>query len=107
MKRLILLALTLAIAVAVLAIPAFAATRSVCIRDDYFSPRSVTINKGSTIRWVWRGHSRHNVAVSSGPVHFRSGLHRTGTYRHRFGRRGTYRIVCTVHTGMRMTVRVR
>src|SRR4051812_34334293 len=107
MKRLILLALALAATAAFLAVPALAATRSVSIRDDFFSPRSLSISKNTTVRWVWRGHSRHNVAVASGPDHFRSGLHRTGTYRHRFSRRGTYRIVCTVHSGMRMTVRVR
>jgi plastocyanin len=106
MKRSLTLALLLAAVAAVIAAPALASTRSVSIKDDFFSPRSVHISKNTTVRWVWRGSSRHNVAVSSGPVHFRSATRRKGTFRHKFSRRGTYRIVCTIHSGMGMTVRV-
>jgi plastocyanin len=41
-------------------------------------------------------------------VRFRSPTQRSGTYRKRVTRRGTYRIVCTIHQpNMRMTLRVR
>lgn len=106
MKRLLALALALAAVAAVLAAPSLAATRSVSVKNNFFTPRSVSISKNTTVRWVWRGGGRHNVVVSSGPVHFRSSIRRSGTYRHKFSRRGTYRILCTVHSGMTMTVRV-
>jgi plastocyanin len=98
-----------ALAAVALLVPAtaFAATR-VRVKDDAFSSRSLTISKGATVRWVWKGHSRHNVTVVSGPSSFRSATKRTGTFTHRFTKRGTYRLLCTVHAPkMKMTVTVR
>ena len=98
-----------AFAVAALLMPAtaLAATR-VRVKDDKFSARSLTIAKGTTVRWVWKGHSRHNVTVVSGPRSFRSATKRSGTFSHRFTKRGTYRLLCTVHAPkMKMTVTVR
>ena len=98
-----------ALAAAALLVPAtaLAATR-VAVKDDRFSKRSVTIAKGASVRWVWTGHSRHNVTVATGPRYFRSATKRSGTFTHRFTKRGTYRLVCTVHAAkMRMTVTVR
>jgi plastocyanin len=96
-------------AAALLLVPAtaFAATR-VRVKDDRFSARSLTISKGATVRWVWKGHSRHNVTEVSGPGYFRSATKRSGTFSHRFTKRGTYRLLCTVHAPkMKMTVTVR
>ena len=111
MKRLVVLALAAAVC-AVLAVPAHAATRTVTVNDDYFVRSSgtptVTAKRNDTIRWVWRStEAPHNVVVTSGPTKFRSSLKRSGSYRKKVTRRGTYRIVCTVHTGMKMTLRVR
>jgi plastocyanin len=107
MKRIIAVLTVLAVTAAVLAIPALARTRSVSVRDNVFNPRSLTIKRNDTVRWVWRGENRHNV-VARGPVRFRSTVKTRGTYRKRFTRRGTYRLVCTIHApDMRMTIRVR
>ncbi len=38
---------------------------------------------------------------------FRSGTKSSGTFRKRIRRGGRYRIVCTVHPGMDMTLRAR
>jgi plastocyanin len=114
MKRLVALVLVAAIAAVagVVAVPAFAKTRTVSVRDNYFVKRSgtptVTVKRRDTVRWVWRRtRAPHNVVVTRGPVKFRSPLKRSGSYRKRVTRRGTYRIVCTVHTRMKMTLRVR
>ena len=89
------------------AMPASAATtRNVSVRDNYFRPGSLTVRKYDTVRWRWAGRAPHNVAVARGPVKFRSSTKTTGTYSRRMTRRGTYRIVCTIHPGMRMTLRV-
>ena len=98
-----------ALAAAALLLPAtaLAATR-VGVKDDKFSTRSLTISKGTTVRWVWKGHSRHNVTVVAGPRYFRSATKRSGTFTHRFTKRGTYRLLCTVHAPkMKMTITVR
>jgi plastocyanin len=78
------------------------------VKDDFFSPRSVTVSKGAKVRWVWKGKGRHNVAVGQGPVIFRARTRRSGHFDHTFKKRGTYRIVCTIHApDMQMTVRVK
>jgi plastocyanin len=90
-----------------LAVPALAATRSVALRDDFFTPKKLSIAKNSTIRWVWQGRAPHNVTVTRGPATFRSKTQVRGTYTHRFTRSGSYTIVCTIHPQMVSTVTVR
>ena len=107
MKRLLAVLAAVAVVAAVFAIPALAATRTVSLRDNVFSPRTLTVRKGTTVRFVWRGRNPHNV-VSRGAGRFRSAVKTRGSYRRRLNRRGTYRIVCTIHAPrMRMTIRVR
>jgi plastocyanin len=85
-----------------------AATKTVAVKDNHFGTKSLTIRKGTTVKWVWRGRNIHNVTVTSGPSKFRSGTKTSGTFKHRFTRKGLYRIVCTIHApGMKMTVRVK
>jgi plastocyanin len=83
-----------------------AATARVTVGDDFFRPRSLNVRAGTRVRWTWRGRDVHNVTVTSGPVRFNSPTQRSGTFSRTLRRRGTYRIVCTVH-GQRMTIRVR
>jgi plastocyanin len=106
MKKLALPALAAVAATAFLAPPASAVTR-VRVDDDVFRPGSLSVSKGTLVRWVWVGDNPHNVKVRRGPVKFGSSTKSSGTYSKRMRRRGTYRIVCTVHSGMAMTLRVR
>jgi plastocyanin len=96
----------------VAAAPAAAAPRTVNVGDDWFvrdgSPPTVTVSKGKRVRWRWVGRDLHNVVVQSGPRRFQSPLKRSGTYRKKMRKRGTYRIVCSIHQpDMRMTLVVR
>src|SRR4051812_26661844 len=103
MKRLLALLLVAAVAVtAALAIPAFGATRTVKIGANFFSPRSVTVKRGTTVIWKWTGTAPHNVTVTRGPRRFHSTTKSKGTYRATPHTRGSYSIVCTIHAGMRM-----
>jgi plastocyanin len=83
---------------------ALAATRTVLIKDNYFSAKTVTISRGSKVTWQWKGFLPHNVRVKSGPVKFHSRTQHAGSYSHTFLRRGTYRLYCTLHPYMKMTV---
>jgi plastocyanin len=49
------------------------------------------------------------VTVTKGPVSFNSRTKTSGTYAKKVTRRGTYKIVCTIHRslGMKMTLKVR
>ena len=94
---------------AALAIPAFGATKTVRVDDDFFSPKTATVKKGDTVRFRWVGENPHNVRVTSGPAKFNSGTpKRSGTYSRKLTRKGTYRIICDVHAStMKGTIRVK
>lgn len=89
------------------AVPALAATKTVTVKDNVFAPTALTVAKGTTVRWVWRGRAAHNVSVSRGPVRFHSPNKVRGSYSKRLDRAGTYAIHCTIHPGMKMTVKVK
>ena len=109
--RKLIVSLLAAAALMALAAPSFAAGRSVKIGDDYFvrddATPTVRVDKGTRVTWRWSGNGLHNVAVTSGPVKFRSSLKTSGTYRRTMRKAGLYKIHCTVHSGMKMTLRVR
>ena len=97
MRTLILAAAVAALAAA----PAAAATRTVRIDDNYFvrsgATPTVTVKKGTVVKWRWEGSRRHNVFADRGPRTFRSKKKRTGTFERTMRVRGTYRIICEVH----------
>jgi plastocyanin len=84
-----------------LAATAMAATRSIKIGDDYYVRPSgvptVTVSKGTTVKWRFGTGTPHSVTVSRGPKKFDSGVRSSGSYRKTVTRRGTYTIYCTVH----------
>ena len=100
MKKLLGLVAVLALLV-VAAVPAFAATRTVKVADNYFSPKSLTINKGDSVRFRWVGRAPHNVKGAGINI----GNRTTGTRTVKPRRSGT--LVCTIHPGMTMKLRVR
>ena len=107
-----ILPLALIAALLVAAAPAAAATRNVKIGDDYYvragSPPTVSVFRGTTVRWNWRGSRQHNVVAQSGPSSFQSALKRSGSYSRKMRRVGTYKIVCSIHQpDMAMTLKVR
>jgi plastocyanin len=109
MKKTIL-ALIALLACAALAVPALAASpKGVSVGPgESFSPRAVTVARGTTVTFRWTGEEPHNVVVTSGPVRFRTPVKRAGaTFSRRFTKAGTYRIICTLHDGMRLRLTVR
>jgi plastocyanin len=90
---------------------AHAATTEVKIKDNFFKPDRVTIDKGDKVRWVWKGSDVHNVAIKkpdSRKIAFASGFKTSGKFTRQFGRVGTWRILCETHPRkMRMKVVVR
>jgi plastocyanin len=87
---------------------AFARTRSVGLGDNFFTKTKVRIKKGSSVHWHWsRLGNKHNVTGTTrgARVHSRTG--HSGSFTHKFNRRGTFRFICTRHpTQMVMTVKV-
>lgn len=85
-----------------------AGTRTVDVKDFAFAPKTITVRRGTTVRFVWRGKVFHDVTVVSGPTRFASDAKRSGSYSRRLTRKGTYRLECSLHSMlMRMTIKVR
>lgn len=101
-------AITALVVSTAVAVSALAATSTVAVKDDTLAPESVSISKGSTVKGNWKGKAPHDVTVTSGPAKFHSKVQKKGTFAHRFAKKGTYKIICTIHApGMKMTVKVR
>ncbi len=98
-----------AVALGSIGVPAVAGGTSVAVRDNSFAPGTKTVRTGQTVTWVWRGRAPHNVVKTRGPGRvFQSRVQTRGRYSHRFTRRGTYRLLCTIHApSMKMKVVVR
>jgi plastocyanin len=112
MRRLIASFVVLAV-LGVAAAQALAAVRSVRIGDDFFvrpgrHHHTITVRRGTRIRFHWTGSNPHDVHVVRGPVHFRSAVMTSGTFSRKLRRRGTYVIRCDIHPRrMRLTIHVR
>lgn len=90
-----------------------AATRKISVGDDYFGPPKVTVAKGTTVKFSWledNGNS-HNVKLQKGPKgvkRFKSADAATDfTYAKKLTVPGTYKIVCTLHQDMKLTIIVK
>lgn len=112
MRKALVAGLLLAVsALLIVAAPALSKRKSVEVDDNYFvregAPRTVSVKKNDTVVWKWEGSNPHDVTVKRGPVKFRSKVKTSGTYSKRLTRRGTYKIICTIHApAMRMTLKV-
>ena len=105
LKVVLIVALAVTLAVSVAA----AATRNVGVKHKgnkwSFTPSTLTIKKGSTVKWKWSGKTFHNV-TSSG---FHSKTSAKLTFSHKFTKAGTYKVECTIHQslGQKMTIKVK
>ena len=82
-----------------------AGPNAVNIEDDFFSPTSITISKGTTLTWTNKGSDTHT--VTSDDALFGSGdLAGGDTFTHNFDSIGTFPYHCTHHAGMNGSVKV-
>ena len=92
---------------------AYAATRNVKVGDDYFvkagSPRTITVKKGTKLKFKWVGKAPHNVTTQKGPMKFQSPTQTKGTFSKKLSKKGTYVLYCTIHglNVQRLTVKVK
>jgi plastocyanin len=112
-KLLVLAVLVLAGALLAVFSPSAPSATRVKVGDNFFVRASgvptVTVSKGTRVRWVWTGDNPHNVKVTKGPAKFASPTKTSGSYSRKMRQRGTYTIVCQVHGGsdqkMKLVVR--
>jgi plastocyanin len=85
-----------------------ARVRRTTVRDFRFGHERVLVPLGTAFTWRFAGSVPHDVTVVGGPRGFSSPWTQAGEFRHRFTRRGTYRLFCSLHpTRMVQTVTVR
>ncbi len=115
MKRILALAATLAaLAAIVITAPAgatdaapkaTAAAVTVKLKDSFFSPSRLTISRGTQVKFVWAGKLSHNITGGGLPSRLaRTRIH--GSYTATFSK-GTKTLICTIHPGMVLKLRVR
>lgn len=68
-----------------------------------FKPDSVTIASGDTVKWTNMDSAGHDVSGTD----FKSSLLQKGdSYEHQFTKSGIYDYICSVHPGMKGTIKV-
>jgi hypothetical protein len=73
------------------------------ILDNLFSPTSVTIAAGGTVRWTNNGAAVHNSTSATG-LWSSGNLNPTQIFERSFPTAGTFSYTCTLHAGMSGTV---
>jgi plastocyanin len=89
--------------------------KTVLVRDYYFSPHALKVKRGTKITWKWPGAGEtgdvHDVKLKKGPrgvKHFHSHIAASDYhYTRKLTKPGTYRIICTIHHGMKLKIVVR
>ena len=106
----------LAGAALICAAPAYAAPRkTVNVGDNYFTPQTVSVKRGTTITWRWPGYDEagdvHDVGLVSGPKGVKRFRSEAASTDYAFSRKltvpGRYKLGCSLHHEMRMTINVR
>ena len=97
------------VSAALLALPAHAASgTTILVKDDFFSPKSKTVAKGTTVTLKWKGVDPHDVVAElKGKKIWRIGVRDSGSVKRRFKTAGKYKLICTIHDGMTATLTVK
>jgi plastocyanin len=91
-------------------VPALAATRSVTIPANFFSPQTIKVHTGDTVRWSNNTNTHHTVTSNSDSSEFFGSSMNCGflsgsndcikpgrSFSHTFPRRGTFTYHCRIH----------
>ena len=109
LRKLAAAAVVASIGAAVAVGPAQAgSTKTVSVKNNAFSPTSLSIKKGTKVTWKWtQGGVPHNVSPAGGGSGSKTSSKKGFTYSKVFSKAGTYKIICTIHpTQMKITVKV-
>ena len=78
---------------------------AVTIEDFAFGPATLTVPRGTTVRWTNKDDEPHTVASADDPKLFKSSALDTGdSFAFTFDRAGRFKYFCTIHPHMQGTV---
>ena len=116
MKRLLVIGVALLVGAApAQGVAAAAAKKTVKVGDNYYSPKTLTVSRGTTVTWKWPGFDEagdvHDVKLKTGPKGVKKFQSEAASTDYSFKRKltvsGTYKLVCTLHEEMTMTIKVK
>jgi plastocyanin len=89
--------------------------RTVRVGDNYFLPATLTVKPRTTVVWRWPGYEAsgqvHDVELAKGPKGVKRFHSDPAASDYSFRRKltvvGRYRLVCTYHEDMTMTIKVK
>jgi plastocyanin len=85
-----------------------AAGRTVTLKNIAFSPKKLSVSKGTKVTFAFRDDGTTHNVTSTGSKRFKSiGNRSSGSQTRTFKRAGTYRYTCTLHPGMSGRIVVR
>jgi plastocyanin len=92
-----------------------AAKKTIRIGDNFFLPDAAKVKRGTVVTWKWPSFEEsgdvHDVKLKSGPKGVKKFHSEPASSDYSFKRKlktpGKYKIVCTLHEDMRMTIRVK
>jgi plastocyanin len=79
----------------------------VSMKDIKFNPGTVTIKAGGKVTWTNDDSVGHDVTADDFESGSPGGIQGGSTFSHTFKKAGTYDYVCSVHPGMKGTVKVK
>ena len=92
-----------------------AARKTVNVGDNYLAPGKLTVKRGTTVTWRWPGYDQagdvHDVGLLAGPKGVKRFRSQAASTDYHYSRKltvpGTYKLGCSLHHNMKMTVTVR
>jgi plastocyanin len=75
------------------------------VRDDFYKPTTVTIKVGDHVKWGWGDGTDHQHTVTEQHGKWTSKEKTIGSFKHTFGKAGTFKIYCADHP-IDMTMKV-
>jgi plastocyanin len=79
---------------------------AVTIKDDAYSPVTLTVSAGQTVTFTNRDDDAHTVTSTNG-VFDSKGLDTNGVWHHTFDKPGVYHYFCELHPFMKGTIVVK
>jgi plastocyanin len=102
------LVLALAGALALSGVAGAKGSTTIKLLSETFSPDKKSISAGTKVKFKWVD-GKHNIVKSSGPGGaIDSGVFNTPgvNFTHKFKKAGTYKLICTIHDGMKVKLNV-
>ena len=89
--------------------------KTIKVADNFYAPTTVTVDRGATVTWRWPGFDEagdvHDVKLKTGPKGVKKFASESASTDYSFKRKltvaGTYKLICTLHEEMTMTIKVR